>query len=147
VADKLGLEHRVYQFHVRRWVGRTLHELKDRVPKEWLWVLGEIKRLLAELSPEGSRRLFELWKQIYELSTGQAGERSPLELLCYLLIRFSEHLDSYRPFDWQPDVPWTNNATKQVIGKMKMRSHTVRGYKSWQGMWAALLLAGTGAAF
>ncbi len=146
VAEKLGVEHQVCHFHVRRWVGRTLHELKDTVPKEWLWVLDEIKILLAELPPEGSRRLFELWKQIPERRIGQVGERSPLELLRYLLIRMSEHWDSYRLFGWQKEVPWTNNGTEQVIGKMEMRSRTVRGYKSWQGMWAALLLAGSGAA-
>jgi len=27
---------------------------------------------------------------------------------------------------------WTNNATEQAIGRMKMRARTVRGYKSWQ---------------
>ncbi len=147
VADKLDLEHQVCQFHVRRWVGRMLHQLQDTVPKEWLWVLDEIKDLLAQLPPEGSRRLFELWKQIPERRFGQSGERSPLEQLRYLLIRLSEHWISYRLFDWQPDVPWTNNGTEQVIGRMKMRSRTVRGYKSWQGMWAALLLAGSGFAF
>ena len=147
VADKLGLEHQVCQFHLRRWVGRMLHDLGGKVPKEWLWVLDEIKSLLAELPPEGSRRLFELWKQIPERRTGQAGERSPLEMLRYLLLRLSEHWESYRVFDWQKDVPWTNNGTEQVIGRMKMRSRTVRGYKSWQGMWAALLLAGSGATF
>ena len=146
-AEKLDLEHQVCQFHVRRWVGRMLHELQDTVPKEWLWVLDEIRDLLAQLPPEGSRRLFELWKQIPERRIGQSGERSPLEMLRYLLIRLSEHWDSYRVFDWQPDVPWTNNGTEQVIGRMKMRSRTVRGYKSWQGMWAALLLAGSGIAF
>ena len=132
---------------MRRWVGRTLRELKDTVPKELLWVLDEIQHMLVELPPEGSRRLFEMWKQIPERRTGQAGERSLLELLRYLLIRMSEHWDSYRLFDWQKDVPWTNNGTERVIGRMKMRSRTVRGYKSWPGMWAALLLAGSGVAF
>ena len=28
VADQLDLEHQVCQFHLRRWVGRTLRELK-----------------------------------------------------------------------------------------------------------------------
>jgi hypothetical protein len=41
-------------------------------------------------------------------------------------------------------MPWTNNSTEQAIGRMKMRSQTVRGYKSWPGMQAALLLAGSG---
>ena len=147
VAEKLGLEHQVCQFHVRRWVGRTLRELKDTVPKDWLWALDEIKDLLDELPPEGSRRLFELWKQVPERRAGRDGPLSALDRLRYLLIRLSEHWDSYRLFDWQPDVPWTNNGTEQVIGRMKMRSRTVRGYKSWQGMHAALLLAGSGAAF
>lgn len=89
VAPRLGLDHQVCQFHVRRWVGRALHELKQRVPKEWLWILDEIKGLLK-------------------------------------------------------DVPWTNNNTEQAIRRMKMRARTVRGYKSWQGMHAALLLSGSG---
>lgn len=147
VAEKLGLEHQVCQFHVRRWVGRSLRELRETVPKEWDWVLDEIKHLLAELPPEGSRRLFELWKQIPERRVGQAGARSPLEQLRNLLIRLSEHWDSYRVFDWQKDVPWTNNGTERVIGRMKMRSRTVRGYKSWHGMHAALLLSGSGVAW
>lgn len=144
VAGKLGLEHQVCQFHVRRWVGRTLYELKESIPKEWLWVLEEIKSLLAELPPTGKQRLFEIWKQIPERRFGQSGERSPLEQLRYLLIRLSEHWDSYRVFDWQKDVPWTNNGTEQAIGRMKIRSRTVRGYKSWAGMQSALLLTGSG---
>ncbi len=144
VAEKLGLEQQVCQFHVRRWVGLALHELKQTLPAEWLWVLDEVKQQLLELSLEGSRRLFELWKLIPEKRTGQAGDRSPLEKLRYLLIRLSEHWASYRVFDWQKDVPWTNNDTEQAIGRMKMRARTVRGYKSWQGMEAALLLTGSG---
>jgi len=144
VAKKLDLEHQICQFHVRRWVGRTLHELRETVPKEWLWVLDEIRQLLDELPPEGSRRLFELWKQIPERRIGQKGPRSPLEQLRNLLIRMSEHWPNYRVFDYQKDVPWTNNGTEQVIGRMKMRSRTVRGYKTQFGMLAGLLLAGSG---
>lgn len=144
VAEKLGLKRQVCQFHVRRWVGRALRELRDKVPEEWLWVLDEVKHLLSELPPEGSRRLFELWKQVPERHTGQAGARSPLALLRNLLVHLSEHWGSYRLFAQQEAVPWTNNGTEQVICRMKMRSRTVRGYKSWSGMWAALLLSGSG---
>ena len=42
VAEKLQLGHQVCQFHVRRWVGRTLRELQETVPQKWLWVLDEI---------------------------------------------------------------------------------------------------------
>jgi transposase-like protein len=147
VAEKLELEHQVCQFHVRRWVGGTLRELRETIPKEWEWVLDEIKDLLTDLPLEGSRRLFELWKQIPERQSMRNGMLTPISQLRHLLIRLSEHWPSYRLFDWQKDVPWTNNGTEQVIGKMKMRSRTVRGYKSNQGMWNALMLAGTGVAF
>jgi hypothetical protein len=60
-----------------------------------------------------------------------------------MLIRLSEHWESYRTFSWQEGVPWTNNGTEQVIGRMKMRSSTVRGYKTQPGMLAGLMLAGT----
>ena len=144
VAEMLGVEQQVCQFHLRRWVGRTLRELKETVPKDWLWVLDEVKSLLAELPPEGSRRLYELWKQIPERRARPGQALSPLSRLRDLLIRLSEHWPSYRVFDWDKDVPWTNNGTEQVIGRMKMRSRTVRGYKSWAGMSAALMLTGSG---
>jgi len=54
VAEKLELEIQICKFHVRRLVGRTLCELRETVPKEWLWVLDEIKRLLEVLPLEGS---------------------------------------------------------------------------------------------
>jgi len=146
VARKLDLEHQICQFHVRRWVGRALHDLQGSVPQEWLWVLEEIKALLEQLPPEGGRRMFELWKQIPERRFGQAGARSALVQLRYLLIRLSEDWPNYRVFDWQKDVPWTNNGTEQVIGKMKMRSRTVRGYKKQAGMLAGLMIVGSGAA-
>lgn len=134
VAKKLDVEHQICQFHVRRWVGRTLKELRVTIPEDWLWVIDEVKLLITELPLEGSRRLFELWKQIPERRTGRDQPLSPLDQLRLLLIRLSEHWPSYRVFDWDKDVPWTNNGTEQVIGRMKMRSRTVRGYKSWPGM-------------
>jgi hypothetical protein len=42
--------------------------------------------------------------------------------LRYLLIRLSDNWHRYRVFDWRPEVPWTNNATEQAIGRMKMRA-------------------------
>lgn len=144
VAKKLDVEHQICQFHVRRWVGRTLKELRVTIPEDWLWVIDEVKLLITELPLEGSRRLFELWKQIPERRAGRDQPLSPLDQLRLLLIRLSEHWPNYRVFDWQPDVPWTNNGTEQVIGRMKMRSRTVRGYKSWTGMSAALMLSGSG---
>jgi hypothetical protein len=143
VADQLDLEHQICQFHVRRWLGHTLKELREIVPDEWRWVIDEVKNLISELPLEGSKRLFELWKQIPERRHGQAGPRSPLDELRQLLLRLSEHWPHYRVFDWQNDVPWTNNGTEQVIGRMKMRSRTIRGYKSKAGMLSGLMVAGS----
>ena len=42
---KLDVEHQICQFHVRRWVGRTLKELRVTIPEDWLWVIDEVKRL------------------------------------------------------------------------------------------------------
>jgi len=69
-------------------------------------------------------------------------ESTPLEQLRYLIVRLSENWARFRVFDWQPDVPWTNNPTEQVIGRMKMRARTVRGYKNWKGMTSGLMAAG-----
>jgi hypothetical protein len=95
------------------------------------------------LSIEGSRRLLELYKQIPERFASQAdAPLSPLEKLHLLLIRLSEHWPTYRILDWQQDVPRTNNGTERVIGRTKMRSCTVQGYKSEPTMLAGLMVAG-----
>jgi hypothetical protein len=99
---------------------------------------------LSDLPAEDYHRLYELWKAIPEQRTGRDQPLSPLDQLRLLLIHLSEHWESYRTFGWQEGVPWTNNGTEQVIGRMKMRSRTVRGYKSQPGMLAGLMLAGTG---
>ena len=57
VAEKMHLGHPVCQFHVQRWVGKTLKELQKTIPKEWLWVLEEIRQLLEVLPPDGSKTL------------------------------------------------------------------------------------------
>jgi transposase-like protein len=145
VAEKLDLEQQICQFHVRRWVGRSLRELGKTVPEEWQWVVEETKQLIAALPAEGSKRLFELWKQIPEKRSGRMAQPlSALDQLRQLILRLSEHWPHYRVFDWQTDVPWSNNVTEQVIGRMKVRSRTVRGYKTENGMLAGLMLAGSG---
>ena len=142
VAEKLQLGHQVCQFHVRRWVGKALKELQETIPKEWLWVLEEIRQLIELLPLDGSKSLYALWKQLPGRHSTSAQSRSALEQLRDLLLRLSEHWQSYCTFQSEPEIPWTNNATEQAIGCMKMRARTVRGYKSWPGMEAGLLLAG-----
>jgi transposase-like protein len=143
VAEKLHLDHQICQFHVRRWVGRTLRELRDTVPKEWVWVLEEVKQLLEMLPSDGSQRLHKLWRQLPGRHSKPDQARLPLERLRDLLLRLCEHWQYYCTFQFEPAVPWTNNRTEQAIGRMKMRARTVRGYKSWEGMESGLLLAGS----
>ena len=143
VAEKLQLGHQVCQFHVRRWVGRTLKELQEVIPKEWLWVLEEIRQLIDLLPQDGSKSLYALWKQLPGRRSLPNQVRSAMEQLRDLLLRLSEHWSNYCFFQSEPQIPWTNNVTEQAIGRMKMRARTLRGYKSWQGMEAGLLLAGT----
>lgn len=142
VAEKLQLEHQVCQFHVRRWVGKTLKELQSNLPREWLWVLEQIRELLEFLPPDGNKKLYALWKQLPGRRSKRNQERLALEQLRDLLLRLSQDWQRFCVFQSEPQVPWTNNPTERAIGRMKMRARTVRGYKSWSGMQAGLLIAG-----
>jgi len=141
VAETLQLGHQVCQFHVRRWVAKALKDLQGTLPKEWSWVLEEIRQLIEVLPPDGSRSLYALWKQLPGRRSLPKQARSALEQLRDLLLRLHDHWQNYCTFHSEPEVPWTNNSTERVIGRMKMRARTVRGYKSWPGMEAGLLLA------
>ncbi|MFH1243754.1 MAG: transposase [Pseudomonadota bacterium] len=143
VAKKLNLEHQICQFHVRRWVGRTLKELENTLSKEWLWVVEEIKELLEALPPDGDKRLYALWKQDKVSKGRRNDQQTPDYQLHDLLIRLSENWSSFCAVYTDPAIPWTNNGTEQVIGRMKMRARTVRGYKTWPGMQTGLMLADT----
>lgn len=143
VADQLQLGHQVCQFHVRRWVGKTLHALHNTLPKQWLWVLEEVQQLMDVLPPDGSKTLYALWKQLPGRRSPPDQSRSALEQLRDLLLRLSQDWSRYCAFQSEPLLPWTNNPTEQVIARMKMRARTVRGYKSWPGMHSGLLLAAT----
>jgi hypothetical protein len=146
VAEKLQLGHQVCQFHVRRWVGKTLQQLQETIPKQWLWVLEEIRQLLEVLPADGSRTLYTLWKQLPGRRSKRNQARLAVEQLRNLLLRLSQDWHRYCTFQSEPQVPWTNNSTERAIGRMKMRARTVRGYKSWSGMQSGLLLAGTSTA-
>jgi transposase-like protein len=145
VADGFGLEHQVCQFHVRRWVGKTLHELKESLPPEWLQAREEVKQLIHDLPLEGDKRLMAIYKQLPRTGLGRSGGVcAGVDQLRVLISRLIENWSRFRVFDWQKEVPWTNNPTEQVIGKMKMRARTVRGYKTWPGMASGLLVSGVG---
>jgi len=50
VSPETDLEHQVCQFHVRRWVWRSLQELAQSLSAEWQPVIVEIKRLMSEFA-------------------------------------------------------------------------------------------------
>jgi transposase-like protein len=142
VADDLDLTHQVCQFHVRRWVGRELYRLKEEIPDQWLWVIEKVQDIIDDLPDNGAKQLFELWKQLPGRTTQPEEERTPLEQLRDMIIRLSERWERYIQFVHDPGIPWTNNGTEQVIGRMKMRARSVRGYKNWQGMQSGLMVSG-----
>lgn len=143
VARELDLEQQVCQFHLRRWVGKALRDLRVALPEEWHTVLDEIKKLVHELPAEGDKRLMQIYRQIPVNRKGRSEQPlTALEQLRFLAGRLSDDWSKYRVFDWQPGVPWTNNLTEQAIGRMKMRARTIRGYKSEQGMLNGLLWSG-----
>ena len=145
VAEALQLEQQICQFHVRRWVGLAVHDLKESLPTEWIRVAEEARQILRDLPIEGDKRLVAISRQFPPGQWGRAGEEwSPVDKLRALIVRLAENWAKFRVFDWQAGVPWTNNPTEQVIGKMKMRARTVRGYKTWPGMASGLMVAGVG---
>lgn len=128
---------------MRRWVGKTLKELQATLPPKWLWVVEETQELINTLPSHGDKRLYAFWKQVAVPRGKPSNHLNPIAQLRDLLIRLSETWTSFCTFYSDPAIPWTNNGTEQVIGRMKMRARTVRGYKTWAGMQTSLMLAGT----
>jgi transposase-like protein len=133
LARQLGLKHQVCQFHVRRWAGRALRRLEKQLSAEWQPLLEEIRDLLQNLPEDGGHRLFRIWQGLPGRTTGPAQPRTPLEKLRDLVLRLSRDWQRYIAFYARADIPWTNNRTEQIIGRMKNRGKRVRGYKSPSG--------------
>jgi hypothetical protein len=102
-----------------KWVGKTLTQLQETIPKEWLWILDEIHQLIDFLPPDGSRSLYALWKQL----PGHRSSRSALEQLRDLLLRLSQDWHTYCTFQSEPQIPRTHNPTEQVIGRQNGDAH------------------------
>ena len=56
ILEKLGLEHQVGQFYVRRWVCRMCREVSKKLPEEWLWMIEKIKQIMEELPPDANKQ-------------------------------------------------------------------------------------------
>jgi len=141
IAEELELGHQVCQFHVRRWVGKALKTLEKELPPEWLHVIPKLQELITDLPANGSKVLYELWKEIPGRTTKPDEKRTPLEKLRDLVLRLSRDWESYIEFYSDPGIPWTNNRTEQIIGRLKNRAKRVRGYKNSQGQLMGSLVA------
>lgn len=139
VAERLGLEHQVCQFHVRRWVGKRCYQFRRKIPEEWHWVIDEVEKLMKEMPLDGGTKLHELWKQLP--GREGLGDLNPMDKLRLMLVRMSQDWERYIAFYHDPGIPWTNNLTEQAIGRMKMRARSVRGYKTKLGMLNGLLVS------
>lgn len=139
-AQRLDLDHQICRFHYLRWVNRLLSRLQKQLEHEWDELLDEVRFLLQELPPDGGRRLFQLYRQVKAPPRIYNQPMHPLARLQKLLLRLSDNWRSYRLFLEQHDVPVTNNATERVIGRWRIRSRSVRGFKTWSGLVNAFTL-------
>jgi transposase-like protein len=139
-AERLDLEHQVCRFHYLRWVNRLLKSLQKKLDDEWAEPLNEVRQLLEELPPDGGHRIYQLYRQVKPPPRVRDLPMHPLARLQKLLLRLSENWSSYRLFLEQGDVPATNNATERTIGRWRVRSRTVRGFKTWPGLVNAFIL-------
>lgn len=139
-AEQLDLDHQICRFHYLRWVRRLLNSLQKQLDDEWDELLDEVRQLLKDLPPDGGRRLFELYRQVDAPPRVRDQPMHPLARLQKLLLRLSDNWRSYRLFLEQEDVPATNNATERAIGRWRIRSRSVRGFKTWDGLANAFAL-------
>ena len=99
-----------------------------------------MRLLLEELPPEGGHRLYQLYRQLPTPRRIRNKPMPPLARLQKLLLRLSDNWASYRLFLEDADVPATNNATERAIGRWRIRSRSVRGFKTWSGLVNAFIL-------
>jgi len=141
IAQEFEVGHQICQFHVRRWTGKALKVLEQALPPEWLYVIPKLQELIHDLPGNGSKLLYELWKQIPGRTTQPDEKRTSLEKLRDLVLRLSRDWERYIEFYHDPGIPWTNNRTEQIIGRLKNRAKRVRGYKTTEGLLAGSLVA------
>ena len=134
IGADLEVGHQVCQFHVRRWVGKKLKELEEEVSEDWQEVIEQVRQLIEDLPKHGGKVLHEIWKHMPGRTTKRDEDRTPLEKLRDLVLRLSRDWERYIEFYGDPGIPWTNNQTEQMIGRLKSRAKRVRGYKTSVGL-------------
>lgn len=151
VEEQLKVDRQLCRFHMLRWVGKALLDLEKKLAVEESWpdwpeVIAEVRQLVEQMPAKGDERLLELWQMIQK-ECGHRKRReqdTPLQSLARLLVQLMENWHKYRLYLTEKGtrlgVPATNNLTEQMIGNGKVRSRTVRGYKSRGGVLAAFMV-------
>jgi transposase-like protein len=146
IEEELKVKRQVCYFHMRRWVGKAPLDLEKQIKESypgWEWVVEEVRLLVEELPPKGDEELLELWQKVNKEAGNRAQkeEATALQKLAGLIVGLMENWRRYRLYQTDRGVklgvPATNNLTEQMIGNGKIRSRTVRGYKSEGGALAA----------
>lgn len=142
LTRRLEVEHQICHFHLLRWLWRALADLRGQLEPEQHTYIDEIWQIAKERPPHARQRLFELWQSL-PVRRSRDRATSALYRLRLLILRLTEKWEQYTLDQSLGNVPSTNNATEQTIGKWRIRSHSVRGFKSWGGLEAAFLLCGS----
>jgi transposase-like protein len=140
VAEAFGLKHGHCRFHLKRRVGRLFRAFETELGDGVKPLLAEVRQIIEELPPEGGKKLLNLALRMDARFDPRKKVQSPLYRLKQCLLRLSEHWPRYRLWLGEPRVPSTNNATEQAICRLKLRARTVRGFKTFAGVEAVLLL-------
>ncbi len=139
VAEELGVYHQVCLWHLWRWVGRALHDLRPQLPAS-AGLITEVWELVRTLPMDGAQRLLQLWAQLP--AEGAAfRQKTALDRLRHIIQHLHHGWQTYRLAAERGDVPRTNNGTEQAIGRFKSRSKQVRGHKAWSGVERTLLVS------
>ncbi len=153
VAEDLQLEQQICQFHVRRWVGLAVHELKESLPVEWIEMAEEVRQILRDLPIEGDKRLVALSRQFPPSSWTRSGnELSPVTsrlLIVRLAVtgplsgRFGKKVfpgpTPHRTSDWQDEDACADGARIQDLAG---NGQWLDGRWCWRGMTFEIPLRG-----
>ena len=140
MATDLQVDHQICRFHMRRWVSSSLRSLRTKLDEEWHEIIDQVGQIVAEMPADGDRQLFDLWRRVPARAPRPGQQASPHYQFRQIIIRLSEQWDRYRLYRTRAAVPTTNNGTERAIGKLKVRSRSVRGYKTTGGIQAAFQL-------
>jgi hypothetical protein len=138
-ACQLDLAHQVCHFHLLRWLWPAFEKLRKQLKEEHHGLLDEVWQLAKARPPDGRTRLYALWKGI-SAHRRRDQETSALYRLRLLILKLHDNWKKSTLDQREAGVPSTNNGTERAIGQWRIRSHSMRGFRSWAGLEGAFPL-------